>query len=142
MSERPARRLQKKHSAIVHVIIFSVIGAALWTAMLFLAAFLALQKDWNSTALTVSAYVCCALSAFACSFCCAKSAPERKALQGILSALPTLLLLAVLCLTMHNGIGGGFGVACLLIILCAALGGLLAIRRKTKKRYKKIGAVR
>ena len=142
MSGHSVRNKASTRSAAIQVALFAFVGAALWTVLLFLSAFFALQKDWNGIALTAAAYVCCALSAFLCSFLCAKTVSNRKALYGMLSAMPTLLLLAVLCFALYGKIGTGFGVACLIVLLCAALGSVLAVWRKTKKRYKKIGAVR
>ena len=144
MSDHSVRRSPSSGiaSTAARVGLFAAVGAVLWTALMFLAAFLALQNDWNSTALTACAYVCCALAAFLCSFLCAKSVQKRKALLGIASSLPILLLILVMCIVLYGKTGVGFGIACLLVLCFSALGGFLAVRRKTKKRYKKLGAVR
>ena len=129
-------------STAARVGLFAAVGAVLWTALMFFAAFLALQNDWNGTALTVCAYICCALAAFLCSFLCAKTVQRRKALFGMTSALPILLLILILCIVLYGKTGVGFGIACLLVLCFSALGGFLAVKRKSKKRYKKLGAVR
>ena len=139
------RRTETKHvtNPLIHVAVFAASGMILLTALLFFSAFLALQKDWSGKILTVSAYICCAVSAFLCGFFCAKTAANRKALFGIVSSLPMLLLLAVFCFAFYGKVGSGFAVCSILIPLCAALGSVLTVRRKkTKRKYKKIGAVR
>ena len=139
------RRTETKRTSkpLIRVAIITVSGMMLLTALLFLTAFLALQKDWSGKSLTASAYICCTVSAFLCGFFGARTAESRKALFGIISSLPTLLLLAALCFAFYGKVGSGFAVCSILIPLFAALGSVLAVRRKkTKRKYKKIGAVR
>ena len=143
MSGRSVKHtFSSKSAPILRVGLMSGFGLILLTGFLFLASWIALRNDWSTAILPAAAYICCGLSAFLCSFVCAKSISARKALFGILCTLPILILLLILCLTLYGKIGTGFAIAALVVLASAALGSIVAVRRKTKKTYKKIGAVR
>ena len=125
----------QSNSVAVSVGLFALLGLVCLTALLFLTAWLALQKDLPGNFLTAGAYLCCAIPALVCGFVCAKTVRKRKALFGILSALPMLLLLAILCFAFYGKIGAGLGIACVIVVLCSAVGSILAVRKKKKRKY-------
>ena len=138
MSVQQKRRPVPVEKMPMRLIVFSAAGTLLMIVLFLLSAFFILQKELSSGTLSVFAFACVALSSLPAGFLCAKGAPRHKAVFGILSVLPQLLCLVILSMVYFGKVGGGFAAVCALAIVSAAVGAILAVRRrKTKtRRYK------
>ena len=133
-SRRPERSDGK--TKIVRLVLTAAAGAALLTCLLFLAAAVCLHTDASGWALPLSAYLCCAVSAFPIGCIAAKTVGKSGLLCGLLASLPQCLLLLILCLSMYGSVGSGFPVGTALLLLFGALGGIAARNVRRKKRYR------
>lgn len=114
----------------------SLIGMVLLTALLFLAAFVCLRTDASDRVLPLSAYLCCAVSAFPAGCLAAKSVGKSGLLCGLFAAVPLCLLLLILCLALYGSVGTGFLIGCALLLFFGALGGIAVLNLRHKRRYR------
>lgn len=114
--------------------LIAVPGMLCTVLLLFAAAFTALHNDWGSIPLHICAYASCGIPALLCGIFAARSVARHKALCGVLSAVPILLLTGALSLIQYGKVGAGWGYAALTVLLCALLGAFLAVRTRSKKR--------
>jgi putative membrane protein (TIGR04086 family) len=123
-------------SKVGRVALISLVGTALLTALLFLAAAICLHNDATGWFLPLSAYLCCAVSSFPVGCFAAKAVGKSGLLCGLAASLPLCLLLLILCLALYGSVGSGFLIGAALILLCGALGGFAILNHRHKRRYR------
>ena len=134
-NKRRAERSDSK-TALGRLLIVSLAGMALLTGLLFLAAAICLRKDASGWMLPLSAYLCCALSAFPAGCFAAKAVGSNALLCGLLCALPLCVLLLVLSLALYGTLGTGFLIGSALLLFFGALGGITVSNLRHKRRYR------
>ena len=130
-SDRSNGKYKFKQPALI-----SLCGMTLLTGLLFLTAVICLQKDASGPVLTLAAYLCCAVSAFPVGCFAAKAVGKSGLLCGLVCALPLCVLLLILCLALYGSVGTGFLIGCALLLLFGALGGIMILNLRRKRRYR------
>lgn len=114
----------------------SLSGMLLLTGLLFLSAVISLQRDASGWVLPLEAYLCCAVSAFPAGCFAAKAVGKSGLLCGLAAALPLCLLLLILCLALYGSVGIGFLIGSALLLVFGALGGIVILNLRHRKRYR------
>ena len=117
-------------SAILKVIVSSLIGCVLMIILFFSASALIFSKD-----LTALSFICAGLSGFVTGFIAVRRVKISGLLYGLLSGIPLCLLLMVLTLSISATVSINFLYAVIIILISSAFGGITAVNIKRKIRY-------
>ncbi|MBQ3151798.1 MAG: TIGR04086 family membrane protein [Clostridia bacterium] len=122
-------------SAILKVIVSSLIGCVLMIILFFSASALIFSKDLNGGFITALSFICAGLSGFVTGFIAVRRVKISGLLYGLLSGIPLCLLLMVLTLSISATVSINFLYAVIIILISSAFGGITAVNIKRKIRY-------
>lgn len=123
-------------SRVVRIGIASILAIILMFLFLLVSSALILKHDWPEPIPNVLSYLCCLLPAFGGGFLCGKLLRKNGLLYGTISALPMVLALLCLCAVFYGKVNGQFLLCSSLAILTSGIGGICAVNKKHKRRYK------
>ena len=114
----------------------AAVGVLLLCLTLLGSTAFCLQTDQGYTVLTICAYGCCTVSAFAAGCVAGKLIGKSGLVNGLLAALAQIVALLIVCLALCKGVGSGFALASALTLVCGATGGVVAVNLRRRRRYK------
>ncbi len=131
------RPSETESSGLNRVFISSVIGTAMFFALLAVFSVLVLKSDAFSQSMYMPlGLVSAAVSSFICGFVAVRPARKNGAVTGGLSGLfQALICAAAVFLINKNKCGTGVFILMAVIVVFSALGGISAVNMKVKKKY-------
>ncbi|MBQ2775189.1 MAG: TIGR04086 family membrane protein [Clostridia bacterium] len=136
---QPKRRQTQEDKGIKYIItkilIGSVLGIALFFILLSLAALVILKNPLDSKILPIITLFISALSAFAAGFISVRPIRKNGILMGVCSSLPLIIAVCAAILFESGGsVGVMTAVAVVVMLVCAAIGGIAAVNMKKRNK--------
>ena len=134
-------RTRKPESSGRSVMIRSVlltagVGILIEAAFLSAGAAVCLHYNLSGVILAVCAYSACAAAALLTGMIAGKMMRKSGMLYGAGCAAVICILPLLLCVILHKSVGAGFAVAAALHVLCGAIGGIVSVNIRRKRKYR------
>ena len=128
--------LSARSDVVRKILLTSASGVLLLAVFLLACAAICLHYNWSGILLKVCVYASCALASLQTGFIAGKAFKKSGMLYGSLCALLTGILPLMLSLILYRKVGSGFVLAAALIVLFGALGGVLSVNMRHKRKYR------
>ena len=134
-------RTRKQEMSGRSVVIRSVlctagVGILIEAATLSAAAAVCLHYNISGVLLAVCAYAACAAASLLTGMIAGKMMRKSGMLYGAACAALTCILPLLLCVILHKSVGAGFALAALLHVLCGAIGGIVSVNMRRRRKYR------
>ena len=118
------------------LVLIAAAAAALTVGCFFLSALFLLRQDAPDGMLTPFAFLSVVLPALLAGFAAGKQMKRSGWLYGALCTLPEIVTLCALCVAMHGSAGKLLAAAVGVILVCGAVGGILGVNLRRKRKYR------
>lgn len=118
------------------VLLASGVGILIEAAFFSAAAAVCLHYNISGALLAVSAYAACATASLLTGMIAGKIMRKSGMLYGAVCAAMTCILPLLLCIVLHKSVGAGFAIAAALHVVCGAIGGIISVNMRRRRKYR------